>query len=89
MANYRITLDVDEKWLEAIKNLTNDVYDGELLKWVTVVEIPHLRDMTWQQLAEILCEDCRNPDMNMSEYACRTHIKDNQPVCVECCGCCE
>ncbi len=52
-------------------------------------EPPHLRDMTWQQLAEIICEDCRNPDMNMSEYACRTHIKDNQPVCVECCGCCD
>ena len=29
MNTYRITLEVDEKWLEAINNLTNDVYEGE------------------------------------------------------------
>jgi hypothetical protein len=39
MKNYRITLEVDEKWLEAIENLTNDVYDGELLNWISVEEI--------------------------------------------------
>jgi hypothetical protein len=29
MNTYRITLEVNEKWLEAIKDLTNDVYEGE------------------------------------------------------------
>jgi hypothetical protein len=39
MKNYRITLEVDELWLEAINNLTQDVYDGELCSWKEMKEI--------------------------------------------------
>ena len=39
MSNYRITLEVDEGWLEAIDKLTNDVYDGEICTWTEVREI--------------------------------------------------
>lgn len=34
MSNYLITLKVDAKWLEAIANLTADVYDGEICQWL-------------------------------------------------------
>jgi hypothetical protein len=34
----KITLIVDEKWLEAIKNFTNDVYEGETCTWIDVEE---------------------------------------------------
>jgi len=39
MPNYRIVLEVDEKWFQAIENFTDDVYEGELLKWVNVERI--------------------------------------------------
>ena len=39
MNTYRITLEVDEKWLEAINNLTNDVYEGETCNWLSLEEI--------------------------------------------------
>jgi len=32
----KITLVVDEKWLEAINNLTNDVYEDETCTWLSV-----------------------------------------------------
>jgi len=32
----KITLVVDEKWLEAINNLTNDVYEGETCTWLSI-----------------------------------------------------
>lgn len=35
----QITLLVDEAWLKAIQDLTNDVYDGETCKWVSVEEV--------------------------------------------------
>ncbi len=39
MPNYRVTLEIDEKWLNAIMNFTADVYDGEVLRWLDVKEI--------------------------------------------------
>lgn len=39
MKKYRITLEVDELWLEAINNFTQDVYDGELCTWTKMKEI--------------------------------------------------
>ena len=40
MNTYRITLEVDEKWLEAIKNLIDvDIYMGETCKWIEIEEI--------------------------------------------------
>lgn len=39
MPNYKITLEVDEGWLEAINNLTQDVYEGETCKWLEMKEI--------------------------------------------------
>lgn len=34
-----ITLVVDEKWFEAIKNLTNDIYEEEVCVWNKVRDI--------------------------------------------------
>jgi len=39
MNKYRITLEVDEGWLEAINNLTQDVYEGETCTWLEMKEI--------------------------------------------------
>lgn len=40
MNTYRITLEVDEGWLEAIKNLIDvDIYTGETCKWLEIEEI--------------------------------------------------
>jgi hypothetical protein len=37
---YKITLTVDELWLEAIKNLVDvDIYPPEVMTWNTVEEI--------------------------------------------------
>ena len=32
----QITLVVDEEWLKAIQNLTQDVYEGEMCRWISV-----------------------------------------------------
>lgn len=37
METYFIQLEVDEKWLQAIDKLTNDVYDGEVCTWLSLV----------------------------------------------------
>ena len=47
--------------------------------------ILHLMDASIEELLDTVCEDCLVN--NMAEYACRTHLKDNQPVCVDCCHC--
>lgn len=39
MNTYWITLEVDERWLGAISNLTNDVYEGETCTWLIIKEI--------------------------------------------------
>jgi hypothetical protein len=39
MKSYSIVLEVDELWLEAINNFTQDVYDGELCRWVELKEL--------------------------------------------------
>jgi hypothetical protein len=31
-----ITLVVDDKWFEAIANLTSDIYEGEVCEWVKI-----------------------------------------------------
>lgn len=60
MPNYRIVLEVDEKWFQAIENFTDDVYDGELLRWVNVTEF------------EEYCEQCSNgTDQRCAE--CNAH----------------
>lgn len=35
----KITLVVDDEWYKAIVNLTNDVYEGETCKWVSVEKL--------------------------------------------------
>ena len=35
---YKITLVVDEKWLEVIKHVTTDPYEDEICEWVNVTE---------------------------------------------------
>ena len=41
----KITLVVDDEWYKAIVNLTNDVYEGETCKWVSVEVLPTVREM--------------------------------------------
>jgi predicted amidophosphoribosyltransferase len=49
----------------------------------------HLRDYTFEELQQTICEFCEDPEMNMSEYMCPNCSKDNEIICVECCGCYE
>jgi hypothetical protein len=39
MSTYTITLEVDEKWLEVIKRVTADVYEGEVCTWLSNQEV--------------------------------------------------
>ena len=39
MSTYTITLEVDEKWLEVIKQVTADVYEGEVCTWLSTNEV--------------------------------------------------
>lgn len=41
----KITLIVDDEWYKAIVNLTNDVYEGETCKWLSVDDLPAVREM--------------------------------------------
>ena len=41
----KIILIVDDEWYKAIVNLTNDVYEGETCKWVSVEKLPTVREM--------------------------------------------
>lgn len=41
----KITLIVDDEWYKTIVNLTNEVYDGETCKWVSVEVLPAVREM--------------------------------------------
>jgi len=36
MQTYFIQLEVDEKWLEVINKLTNDVYENEVCRWISL-----------------------------------------------------
>jgi hypothetical protein len=36
MNKYVIELKVDEKWLEAIKQFTGDIYEGETCTWIKI-----------------------------------------------------
>lgn len=43
MKTYRITLEVDEGWYNAIINLTNvDIYEGETMRWVEEKELENV-----------------------------------------------
>jgi hypothetical protein len=39
MNTYKVTLEIDEKWLNAIMNFTAEVYDGEVLSWINIEKI--------------------------------------------------
>jgi predicted amidophosphoribosyltransferase len=47
----------------------------------------HLREYTEAELLNTICEYCLDPEMNMAEYMCPNCSKDNEIICVECCGC--
>ena len=47
----------------------------------------HLREYTEAELTNTICEYCLDPEMNMAEYMCPNCSKDNEIICVECCGC--
>lgn len=47
----------------------------------------HLRQYTVEELEAAICEWCLDPDMNMAEYMCPNCSKDDEQICVECCGC--
>jgi hypothetical protein len=36
---YIIQLEVDEEWLEAINKLTNDIYEHEVCKWISLEKV--------------------------------------------------
>jgi hypothetical protein len=39
MKVYKISLIVDEEWLQVLQNVTKDIYDGETLQWVSLEEL--------------------------------------------------
>lgn len=41
----KITLLVDEEWLEAINKFTLDVHEGEVCDWLSVEEVEVSRDL--------------------------------------------
>ena len=45
----------------------------------------HLMDMAPDEIMLINCEDCGSNELDA--YCCPTHMQDNQPVCMDCCGC--
>ncbi len=46
----------------------------------------HLKDLSIDELAEVFCEEC---GINaMDTYACIVAMKNNEALCVECCGDC-
>ena len=47
----------------------------------------HLSTYTFEELSIAICEWCKDPEMNMSEYMCPNCYKDDEQICVECCGC--
>jgi hypothetical protein len=46
-----------------------------------------LSEYTFDELCVAICEWCKDPDMNMSEYMCPNCYKDDEQICTECCGC--
>lgn len=47
----------------------------------------HLRDMNIEELSSIPCEICGIGKMD--DEACIVAMKNNEPVCSVCCGCCD
>lgn len=47
----------------------------------------HLREYTIEELEQTICEFCKDPEMTMDAFMCVNCSKDNEIICVECCGC--
>jgi hypothetical protein len=47
--------------------------------------ILHLMDATIEELLDTACQDCLGS--NMAEYSCRDELKNNRPICIDCCHC--
>jgi hypothetical protein len=47
----------------------------------------HLRDMSIQELEKIICEECKEPEKTLDQYLCPNCSKDDDRLCVDCCGC--
>jgi hypothetical protein len=45
----------------------------------------HLNSAPIEVLEATLCQDCQQS--NMAEYSCQSYLKDNHPICVDCCHC--
>lgn len=46
----------------------------------------HMKYKSIEELETIPCEICG--ELNMDHEACIVAMKDNEAVCVNCCGCC-
>jgi len=73
MKNYTIKLVVDEKWLEAIRNLTADVYEGERCLWLATTE-----EETTSTISEVL--EKRNEQVLAVTDEDRDEMDENNPV---------
>jgi hypothetical protein len=51
----------------------------------SLINEKRLSEFTEGELSATVCEYCS--EKNLGEYACATCIKDNEPICVDCCGC--
>ncbi len=49
----------------------------------------HLREYTIEELETTICEFCLDSEMTMDAFMCPNCSKDNEIICVECCGCYE
>ena len=47
----------------------------------------HIRDYTLEELENTVCEFCMDSEMTLDEYLCPNCSKDDEAICVECCGC--
>lgn len=36
---YKVELEIDAEWLEVVQNVTADVYDGEVVRWIKIEEL--------------------------------------------------
>ena len=64
MKRYRISMEVDQEWLEAIQKFTNDVYGGEVCSWVSVDELLTNAPEEWE------CKECSSNSSMPKEHGC-------------------
>lgn len=63
-------------------------WESENIQVLVMLEKPwegHLRDLPIEELETIYCENCMK--YTMDEMSCRMSEKDNEAICVYCCGC--